>query len=150
MATGCNYYAQIYDVATGNKICCLSDESIPKSSGDLYIRTVCFSPNGKFLATGAEDRIIRIWDVNTKTIKLALKGHEQDIYSLDWSKDGKILVSGSGDKKVKVWDVIAGECLKTLSNEADERTVGKDASVTSVAISPLNPRCIVTVSTFYI
>jgi len=31
-----------------------------KNAGDLYIRSVCFSPDGKFLATGAEDRIIRV------------------------------------------------------------------------------------------
>ena len=30
------------------------------SSGDLYIRSVRFSPDGKYLATGAEDRKIRV------------------------------------------------------------------------------------------
>jgi WD40 repeat protein len=29
-------------------------------SGDLYIRSVHFSPDGKFLATGAEDKRIRV------------------------------------------------------------------------------------------
>jgi glucose repression regulatory protein TUP1 len=26
----------------------------------LYIRSVCFSPDGKYLATGAEDKLIRV------------------------------------------------------------------------------------------
>lgn len=37
----------------------LVDESAGKS-GDLYIRSVCFSPDGKYLATGAEDKQIRV------------------------------------------------------------------------------------------
>jgi glucose repression regulatory protein TUP1 len=37
----------------------LVDESAGKA-GDLYIRSVCFSPDGKYLATGAEDKQIRV------------------------------------------------------------------------------------------
>jgi WD40 repeat protein len=37
----------------------LADDSAGKS-GDLYIRSVCFSPDGKYLATGAEDKQIRV------------------------------------------------------------------------------------------
>jgi len=29
-------------------------------TGDLYIRSVCFSPDGKYLATGAEDKQIKV------------------------------------------------------------------------------------------
>ena len=37
----------------------LVDEEATKT-GDLYIRSVCFSPDGKYLATGAEDKQIRV------------------------------------------------------------------------------------------
>ncbi|KIL58728.1 hypothetical protein M378DRAFT_15350 [Amanita muscaria Koide BX008] len=59
LATGCNRTAQIYDTKTGAKTCVLTDETAGKA-GDLYIRSVCFSPDGKLLATGAEDKQIRI------------------------------------------------------------------------------------------
>ncbi len=41
--------AQIFDVNTGDKLCVLQDENIDLT-GDLYIRSVCFSPDGKYLA----------------------------------------------------------------------------------------------------
>ena len=37
----------------------LTDDAASKT-GDLYIRSVCFSPDGKYLATGAEDKQIRV------------------------------------------------------------------------------------------
>ncbi|CDO95792.1 unnamed protein product [Kluyveromyces dobzhanskii CBS 2104] len=97
------------------------------ASSDLYIRSVCFSPDGKFLATGAEDKLIRIWDLETKKIVMTLKGHEQDIYSLDYFPSGNKLVSGSGDRTVRIWDLTTGTCSLTLSIED---------GVTTVAVSP--------------
>ncbi|KAH3664098.1 hypothetical protein OGAPHI_004812 [Ogataea philodendri] len=134
LATGCNKLTQVFSVETGDLVARLSDESSASSNGsydtdtgDLYIRSVCFSPDGKFLATGAEDKIIRIWDLATRTIVKYLKGHEQDIYSLDFFPDGSKLVSGSGDRTVRIWDVFTGQCSLTLSIED---------GVTTVAASP--------------
>ncbi|QPG75328.1 hypothetical protein FOA43_002681 [Brettanomyces nanus] len=134
LATGCNKLTQVFSVETGDLVARLSDESSASAngsydtgSGDLYIRSVSFSPDGKFLATGAEDKIIRIWDLATRTVVKYLKGHEQDIYSLDFFPDGTKLVSGSGDRTVRIWDVFTGQCSLTLSIED---------GVTTVAVSP--------------
>lgn len=59
VATGCNRSAQIFDVGTGALLHTLQDNTVDKD-GDLYIRSVCFSPDGRLLATGAEDRQIRV------------------------------------------------------------------------------------------
>ena len=59
VATGCNRSAQIFDVNSGNQVTKLQDDTVDKD-GDLYIRSVCFSPDGNFLATGAEDKLIRV------------------------------------------------------------------------------------------
>lgn len=44
---------------TLDELSTLTDEAATKT-GDLYIRSVCFSPDGKLLATGAEDKQIRV------------------------------------------------------------------------------------------
>jgi len=59
VATGCNRSVQIFDVRSGKQVCHLQD-SQATHDGDLYIRSVCFSPDGRYLATGAEDKIIRV------------------------------------------------------------------------------------------
>jgi len=131
LATGCNRTAQIYDTRTGEKTCVLSDESVTKA-GDLYIRSVCFSPDGKYLATGAEDKQIRIWDIAKKRIRNLFEGHTQEIYSLDFSRDGRLIVSGSGDKTARIRDMETHQCKILQIVEPD----AIDAGVTSVAISP--------------
>ncbi|GLB45212.1 putative anaphase-promoting complex subunit 4 WD40 domain [Lyophyllum shimeji] len=133
LATGCNRTAQIYDTKTGAKTCVLVDESAGKA-GDLYIRSVCFSPDGKLLATGAEDKQIRIWDIQKKRIRSVFDGHQQEIYSLDFSADGRLIVSGSGDKTARIWDMHDGSSKVLTINDPD--SLNNDAGVTSVAISP--------------
>jgi len=130
LSTGCNKSAQIYDVETGRKVHTFIDEL--GKDGDLYIRSVCFSPDGQHLATGAEDKTVKLWDITHKRILNNFVGHELDIYSLDFSHDGRFIVSGSGDKKAKIWDIEKGRCAFTLGNEE----VGPKDGVTSVAISP--------------
>lgn len=149
LATGCNKTTQVYRVSDGSLVAKLSDDNASSlqngngsnntannkedngtsnaASTDLYIRSVCFSPDGKFLATGAEDRLIRIWDIEKKEIVMVLQGHDQDVYSLDYFPSGDKLVSGSGDRTVRIWDLKTGQCSLTLSIED---------GVTTVAVSP--------------
>ncbi|KAG5642692.1 hypothetical protein DXG03_002320 [Asterophora parasitica] len=112
----------------------LADDSAGKAGLDLYIRSVRFSPDGKLLATGAEDRQIRIWDIAKKRIRNIFDGHQQEIYSLDFSRDGRFIISGSGDKTARIWDMNEGSSKVLTINDTD--SLNSDAGVTSVAISP--------------
>jgi glucose repression regulatory protein TUP1 len=58
LATGTNRNAYIYDMHTGSRIHTLHTSQ--QGNVDVYIRSVCFSPCGKWLATGGEDRTVRV------------------------------------------------------------------------------------------
>lgn len=62
------------------------------------IHSLAFSPNGKFLASGATDGRVLLWDIGHGLMIGELKGHTDTIYSLRFSRDGEILASG-GFKK---------------------------------------------------
>ncbi|KAH9028312.1 WD40-repeat-containing domain protein [Lactarius hengduanensis] len=97
-----------------------------------YIRSMCFSPNGKYLATGSEDSRICIWDIIKRRIRNVFDGHTGAVYALDFSPDGRSIVSGSADRTVRIWDMQDGS-HKLL---ADRDTETDDSGVASVAISP--------------
>ncbi|MAT15963.1 MAG: hypothetical protein CMJ46_11920, partial [Planctomyces sp.] len=93
-----------------------------------WIRSVVFSSDGSFLASGSDDNSIKIWDARKGKALHTINGHEKSITSLDFSPDGKYLASGSIDHSVKLWDARNASLIATLA--------GHSNSVLSVAFSP--------------
>jgi WD40 repeat protein len=73
------------------------------------VGSVAFSPDGKTLASGSQNRTIKLWDVATGEEQATLKGHTDMVLSVAFSPDGKTLASGSMDKTIKLWDVATGK-----------------------------------------
>src|SRR5690349_12945796 len=60
------------------------------------VASVAYSPDGKTLASGSQDKTIKLWDVATGKEQATLKGHTSAVMSVAYSPDGKTLASGSG------------------------------------------------------
>jgi WD40 repeat protein len=92
------------------------------------VKCVAFSPDGSRLASGSEDKTIKLWDAATGKELASLQGHTRTVCSVAFSPDGSRLASGSEDKTIKLWDAATGKELGSLQGHTDE--------VSSVAFSP--------------
>jgi len=63
------------------------------------------SPDGKYIASGAIDGIINIFDVASQKLVHTLEGHAMPIRSLCFSPDSQLLLTASDDGHMKLYDV---------------------------------------------
>lgn len=97
--------------------------------GTVPLRACAFSPDGKYLATGGDDMMVRIFGTQTWELERTFLGHTGSILSLDWSPDSRYLASGSGTDKVipqnagenitRIWDIEEGKQMLVLEGHKD-------------------------------
>lgn len=75
-------------------------------SGHLgWVRCVAVEPGNDWFATGAADRVIKIWDLASGKLKLSLTGHVSTVRGLAISPRHPYLFSCGEDRQVKCWDL---------------------------------------------
>jgi len=109
--------------------------STPAPGGPVFVyrahqarvNSVVWSPDGSYIASASDDKLVLICDsTNGKTI-LTYNGHKDIINALAWSRDGQFIASASADKTVQVWEALTGKLVTTYK--------GHRAAVNSVSWS---------------
>ncbi|MFM6474261.1 MAG: serine/threonine protein kinase, partial [Dolichospermum sp.] len=71
-----------------------------------WVWSVAYSPDGQTLASGSDDKTIKLWNARTGKLLQTFTGHSRSVGSLAYSPDGQTLASGSEDKTIKIWRLL--------------------------------------------
>ncbi|ERN12564.1 hypothetical protein AMTR_s00025p00209980 [Amborella trichopoda] len=94
--------------------------------GCPVVKFVYHRSNG-LLATVADDKVLRLYDVLAVRMVRKFEGHSDRITDLCFSEDGKWLLSSSMDGTLRVWDVIRAKQIDAIH---------VDVAITALSLSP--------------
>jgi WD40 repeat protein len=125
------------------------------------VLSLAWSPDGRLLATGSRERILRIWDVATERQLRTFDIYDGPIKSLAFSPNGQWLATGANDevapidKNILMWDIsLCDRPAQTQSREQVQAAAvdswddpacrlqipisftGQEADISSIAFSP--------------
>ncbi|MDJ0509157.1 MAG: TIR domain-containing protein [Crocosphaera sp.] len=82
----------------------LTWKKLPELQGHVSsVYKVQFSPDGRYIATGAADETARLW--NLKGEQLALFTHDGPVTSVGFDPDSELLLTGAADGMMRIWNL---------------------------------------------
>lgn len=72
---------------------------IPGHTG--WVHCLAVDPQNKFYASSGKDRLIKIWDMATNSLKLTLTGHSAAIRALELSHRSPYMFSAGEDNEIR-------------------------------------------------
>jgi len=129
-ATGAaDFSAKVWDAQTGEEELSLQHKHIVKS--------VHFSSDGAALATGSNDKILRIYDLEQPAEPIVkFEGHTAGIKQVCYTPDSQRLLSCSDDKTLRMWDTATGNQIikKDFTDSIGGLEIHKDNQLITVAV----------------
>lgn len=104
-------------------------QNIKKLRGHrVAVYCAIFDGSGRYVISGSDDRLVKIWSMETAFCLASCRGHRGDITDLAVSSNNVLVASASNDFVIRVWRLPDGMSVSVLR--------GHDAAVNTIAFSP--------------
>ncbi|KAH9617969.1 hypothetical protein KSS87_003832 [Heliosperma pusillum] len=87
-----------------------------------------FDRSGRYVITGSDDRLVKIWSMETAYCLASCRGHEGDITDVAVSSNNALVASASNDCVIRTWRLPDGQPISVLR--------GHTGSVNAIFFSP--------------
>ncbi len=133
---------RLWDAATGDtlrKFNIIETRSIPRPDlfstlpADTTIRCIAWSQDGRCIASGCDDRTVRIWDPLNGQQTHVLEGHNEGVVSLSFWDEGRLLASLGYNGEMIIWRT------DTWTQVMDVAKIGASGYLSNLAIHPMLP-----------
>lgn len=83
------------------------------------VKSVAFSPDGRWAVSGGRDQTARIWELTTGKEDKIIRGHSKEIWAVAFHPNGRQVFTASWDASARLWDAKTGNELKRYSHRLD-------------------------------
>ncbi|KAF3912842.1 hypothetical protein AA313_de0203639 [Arthrobotrys entomopaga] len=116
-----NYFNLAFSLETGHIVSMGESPASLMAIFDIHpgrINAIAYSNDGKLVAYGSSDCIVRLWEIEGKLLKSFI-GHSRAILAVEFSPDDSLIASISEDKTIRIWNA-TGNLQKVLTGHRND------------------------------
>lgn len=102
------------------------------------VTSICFSRDGRLMASGASDKTIIVWD-SVFNFKKSFEGHTGKVNALLFDPGKRFLISGGDDRQILLWNLEKGAVVKKVDNQFAVHSFAQSNDLRSLYVAGNEP-----------